>query len=78
MRMARANVYLPDELAEAARASGLNVSNLTQEAIRRELRRLGIKEWIEDVCRLVSPHLDHATVTEAVDAAREEFGSLRG
>ena len=37
MRMARVNVYLPDDLAEAAKKSGLNVSALTQEAIRNEI-----------------------------------------
>ncbi len=32
MRMARVNVYVPDELAEKAKVAGLNVSSLTQEA----------------------------------------------
>jgi hypothetical protein len=37
--MARANVYLPDDLHERARAADLNVSELTQRAIERELAR---------------------------------------
>jgi hypothetical protein len=39
VRMARANVYLPDELHARARAAGLNVSELTQQAIELELQR---------------------------------------
>ena len=39
MRMARVNVYLPDELASGARDAGLNVSALTQEAVRQALER---------------------------------------
>ena len=35
MRMARVNVYLPDDLAAKARAADLNVSRLTQAAIQR-------------------------------------------
>lgn len=34
MRMARVNVYLPDGLAAASRAAGLNVSRITQDALR--------------------------------------------
>ena len=37
MRMARVNVYLPDDLAAEVRASGLNVSQVTQEALRAAL-----------------------------------------
>jgi post-segregation antitoxin (ccd killing protein) len=39
IHMARANVYLPDELHEAARRADLNVSELTQRAIRDELEK---------------------------------------
>jgi post-segregation antitoxin (ccd killing protein) len=38
--MARANVYLPDDLHTRARAAGLNVSELTRRAVERELDRL--------------------------------------
>ena len=38
--MARANVYLPDDLHDRARAAGLNVSEVTQLALERELDRL--------------------------------------
>lgn len=39
MRMARANVSMPDDLYREARASGLNISQLTQQAVRAELVR---------------------------------------
>lgn len=75
MRMARVNVYLPDDLAEAARAADLSISSLTQEAIRRELQQTGLREWIQAVSRLAPLRLSHAAVETAVDEAREEFGS---
>ncbi|MBV9101424.1 MAG: type II toxin-antitoxin system CcdA family antitoxin [Candidatus Dormibacteraeota bacterium] len=75
--MARVNVYLPNELAEAARAAELNVSSLAQAAIRRELRRAGIRDWVAAVQGLAGPSLSHEAVQEAVDSAREELGAPR-
>ncbi len=37
MRMARVNIYLPNDLAEEAKAAGLNISGIAQEALRAEL-----------------------------------------
>jgi post-segregation antitoxin (ccd killing protein) len=37
MPMARVNVYLPDELARAARAAGLSISKVTQAALSGSL-----------------------------------------
>ena len=45
--MARLNVYVPDELAERARARGLNVSALTQAAISAELENSATDAWLE-------------------------------
>ena len=78
MRMARVNVYLPDDLSDAARAADLNISHLAQEAIRRELRQTGIRDWIASVTRLAPIRLDHAAVASAIDAAREELGAAHG
>ncbi len=41
MCMARANITMPDELFEQARAAGLNISRVAQDAVRAELARLG-------------------------------------
>ena len=78
MRMARVNVYLPDELADAARAADLNISSLTQDGIRRELQQAGIADWVQAVLGLGSPRVNHAAVQKAVAAARDELGSARG
>src|SRR6185295_10374008 len=39
-RMARMQVYLPDEMYEQVKARGLPASELLQKAVRAELRRL--------------------------------------
>jgi post-segregation antitoxin (ccd killing protein) len=72
--MARVNVYLPDELAAAARDAGINVSNLTQEAIRQELARRGTDAWLDRVAGLRPTQVSHDAALEAVHAARDEFG----
>ena len=78
MRMARINVYLPDDLARQARAARMSVSNLTQAALRRELAARGGAEWLKRVGRLPARKVTHEQVLSALDAAREEFGRRRG
>jgi post-segregation antitoxin (ccd killing protein) len=39
MRMARVNITVPDEILQAARAAGLNVSRLATAALGEELDR---------------------------------------
>ena len=74
--MARVNIYLPDDLAEEARSAGLNVSNVAQDALRRELANRATASWVEQVRSLprLVPPVAHARVLEALDAAREEMG----
>jgi post-segregation antitoxin (ccd killing protein) len=43
--MARVNAYLPDDLAAAARAAGLNVSAVLQAALRQELAATSFQAW---------------------------------
>ena len=75
--MARLNVYVPDELAERARAAGLNVSALAQAAIIAELERDATAEWLATVP--VQPRrVSHEAAMEALDAARDDLGDLRG
>ena len=78
MRMARINVYLPDDLARQARAAGMSVSNLTQAALRRELAARGSTDWLKRVGSLPAGTVTHEQVLSALDAAREEFGLRRG
>lgn len=71
--MTRLNVYVPDELAERARARGLNVSALTQKAIAAELDRTSMSAWLDGLPSVSRP-LDHDDVMAALDEARQEFG----
>ena len=73
MRMARVNVYLPDELAAQAREAELNVSGLTQAAIQRELDRQSLDSWLDEVAALPPTGIDDEAVLEAVRAAKDEL-----
>ncbi len=73
MRMSRVNVYLPDELAEEAKAAGLNISSLTQQAIRSSLSAQNLARWQQRVAELASPGISHDKVLEAVKSAKDEL-----
>jgi post-segregation antitoxin (ccd killing protein) len=75
MRMARVNVYLPDELAAAVKEADLNVSAIAQAALADELAARETNRWLDELRRLPSLDISHAEVLEAVRAAREEFGA---
>jgi post-segregation antitoxin (ccd killing protein) len=75
MRIARVNVYLPDELAQRVRAAGLNISGVAQEALRSALVRDETDRWIDRVRALPSADIPHERVLEVLDAAREDFGA---
>ena len=77
IRMARVNVYLPDDLAGAARSTGLNVSALTQDAVRRALAARRTDAWLDGILELKGPPIDIATVLAAVREARDELGRDR-
>jgi post-segregation antitoxin (ccd killing protein) len=72
--MARLNVYVPDELAKRARARGLNVSALTQAAIRAELEQSATDAWLEGLDAR-STEARHDDVVNAIDSARDELGA---
>ena len=74
MRMARVNVYLPDELAEASRAAGLNVSRIAQDALARRARRGGHVD-LDRSPYATSPAtgVSHEEALDAVRAARDEL-----
>lgn len=74
MRMARVNVYLPDELAREARSAGLNISSIAQEALSRRLTRSETDRWLDRLDRLPRAEISHQKVIEAVGAARAELG----
>ena len=74
MRMARVNVYLPDELAAVARAAGLNISGIAQEALRSRLASSETDRWLDRLDRQQRAGVAHERVIEAIDAARAELG----
>jgi post-segregation antitoxin (ccd killing protein) len=71
--MARVNVYLPDELADRARAAGLNVSAVTRSALEAELAGGAASEWLARIAELPALPVEHDEVIEALAAAREEL-----
>jgi post-segregation antitoxin (ccd killing protein) len=71
--MARLNVYVPDELAEAARSAELNVSAITQAAIRTALDANSIGSWLESLDSLEPVSVSGAKVARALDDARDEL-----
>ena len=73
MCMARVNVYLPDDLASAARAAGLNVSAVAQAALTRALAQAATDTWLEGLAAQPSS-VKHADALEALDAGREDLG----
>lgn len=72
--MARVNVYLPDELAEQAREAGLNVSNITREALQRELAGRRTTAWLDAVRKLPRTGVTHDEAVAALDEVRSEAG----
>ena len=76
--VARLNVYLPDALAAEAKAAGLNLSAVTQEAVRRSLSGRSTDAWLATLERPTSGSVDHDRALEALDAARDEPSSRHG
>ncbi len=73
MRMARVNVYLPDELAQEARAAGLSISRVTQEALSRSLTHNETDRWLDRLDHLPRADIPHRSVIDALDEARAEL-----
>ena len=74
MCMARVNVYLPDDLADEARAAGLNVSSITQEALRERLRVRTASAWLAGLAALPETAVSHEQVVAALDQVRADGG----
>jgi post-segregation antitoxin (ccd killing protein) len=74
MRMARVNVYLPDDLAREARAAGLNISRVTQAALSETLEHNETDRWLDRLAHLPRAQIAHRSVIQAIDVARAELG----
>ena len=73
MRMARVNVYLPDDLAKQAKSAGLNVSRITREALTSALAADRVDEWLDELSSLRSTGVGHDAVAAAVSDAKDEI-----
>lgn len=73
--MPHVTVYLPEDLAKAAKEAGLNLSNLTQEAIRSSLAARKLERWQKQVSELPSLGIGHAKVLDAVKSAKDDLES---
>ena len=78
VRMARVNVYLPDDLAREARAAQLNLSGLTQEAVRRALTARRTDAWLDGVLEMKRTDVPVETVLAAVREALDDVERGRG
>lgn len=75
----RLNVYLPDELAAEAKEAGLNLSAVTQEAVRRTLAKRSTDAWLATVATASSTQrVSHDRALDALDAARDEAPTRHG
>ena len=70
MRMARVNVYLPDDLAAQAKQARLNVSAITQDAIRTNLAASATDIWLAGLTALDRTGSDTRVVTTDQALAR--------
>ncbi len=75
--MPRVNIYLPDDLAAAVRAAGINLSSLTQEAIRRHLAGRTTDAWLATLDPAPA-QVSHDVALAAVEAEREESATRHG
>jgi len=73
--MARANIYLPDDLAKRAREAGLNVSGIAQEALERELSIRATDQWLDSLRdRPRGPQIPRQELEQVMDEVRDESG----
>ena len=77
--MTRLNVYLPDELAAAAQKAGLNLSAVTQDAVRRTLAERSTNAWLTAMTSTsATATVPHDDALRALDAARDETPTRYG
>jgi len=81
MRMARMQVYLPDDLYALAKERGLPASHLLQQALRSEIRRLELleatDEYVDELVTEVGPPTEEETARAEAIVRRLERHSER-
>lgn len=76
--VARVNIYLPDDLAERARAEGINVSGVCREAIEETLRSLRQRAWLAALEDRPAIEILPAEIDAAVHGAQVDLGLRPG
>lgn len=75
--MSRVNVYLPDDLAAQAKDAGVNLSAVTQAAVRQVLAARSTDAWLAALPRRQGS-VAHESAMEALDAVRDEAPTRHG
>ena len=76
--MTRLNVYLPDDLAAQVRDADINVSAVTQQALRQALAARSADTWLSSLPAAPAARIGHDAAIEALDAARDEAPTRHG
>jgi hypothetical protein len=75
--MAKTSVYLPDDLAERARAYGIGVSEVAQAAVRQAVRAAQVRESVMTDISAVAERLQATRIAD-VQAAQAKAAKVRG
>lgn len=75
--MPKVSVYLPDELYQQARARGLSLSAVTQQALVQALASDANAAWVARARQRAERQADRTPVdmTALMDEVREDFGA---
>jgi len=73
MRMSRISIYVPDELAAEAKEAGLNISALTQDAVRTALGAVLIDRWLDELEDVKPTEVTHEDVLAALAGAKDDL-----
>lgn len=73
MRMPRVNVYLPEDLASEVSAAELNVSAIVQQALRDELAKRRLRDWLDSRHTLPRVTVPRDVLDAALAGAKDDF-----
>lgn len=76
--MPRVNVYLPDELAKAARPLGLNLSQVLQTALQERLESVRLDAWLGQLDTPAEVGRSHGATRVGLEAIEREERERRG
>ncbi|HEY6539245.1 MAG TPA: type II toxin-antitoxin system CcdA family antitoxin [Candidatus Dormibacteraeota bacterium] len=67
VRIPRVNLYLPDDLAAAARPGELNLSSVLQDALRQRLGQRRLEAWLTRLAAGQPAPVGHAAARSALE-----------